>query len=293
MRWLDNLRLSTELAGSPERCVHIGDRESDIFELFCLAQKVGTHFLIRSCVDRLAEDGGTTISQVMAETQASGTHDIQFRDDRGNEQQAKLLIRHAAMTVCPPIGKQRNYQHQQLGIIFAEEINPPKDRSPIFWKLITNLPVANHADAVQKLNWYAQRWNIETFFKTLKTGCRIEKMRLTTASRIANCIALCCVVSWRISWLTMLRRQFPTASPAAVFTDTERALLDRSMSSVRQGMRRDIDFYMTAVARLGGYLDRSRDGPPGTTVLWRGFTRLADLVEGFQAANPSASPTCG
>jgi len=58
-------------------------------------------------------------------------------------------------------------------------------------------------------------------------------------------------------------------------------------------MRRDIVFYMTAVARLVGYLDRPSNDPPGTTVLWRGFTRLADLVEGFQAANPNASPTCG
>jgi hypothetical protein len=44
MRWLENLRQSTELLGSPDRCVHIGDRESDIRELFCLAQKLGTHF---------------------------------------------------------------------------------------------------------------------------------------------------------------------------------------------------------------------------------------------------------
>ncbi|NGO90984.1 MAG: hypothetical protein GBQ79_15510 [Halomonas sp.] len=70
-------------------------------------------------------------------------------------------------------------------------------------------------------------------------------------------------------------------------------LLDQSMPSNRQSTRRDLAFYMTAVARLGGYLDRSNDPPPGTTVLWRGFIRLADLVEGFQAANPSASPTCG
>ena len=46
MRWLDNLRLSTELAGVPERCVHVGDRESDIYELFCLAQDLGTRFLV-------------------------------------------------------------------------------------------------------------------------------------------------------------------------------------------------------------------------------------------------------
>jgi len=229
MRWLDNLRRSTELAGSPDRCVHIGDRESDIFELFCLAQDPGTRFLIRSCVDRLAEDGGTTISQMMEETHSSGTHDIRFRDDRGNEQQTTLSVKQASMVVCPPIGKQKKYPHQHLQVIFAEEINPPEDRPPIFWKLITNLPVATHADAVQKLDWYSRRWNIETFFKTLKTGCRIEDTRLTTADRLANCIVLCCIVSWRISWLTILRRQFPTASPAHA-----RASLRRS-SSRRSG----------------------------------------------------------
>jgi len=67
MRWLDNLRRSTELSGAPERCVHIGDRESDIYELYCLAQELGTNFLVRSCVDRLAEDGKTTIAKVMAD----------------------------------------------------------------------------------------------------------------------------------------------------------------------------------------------------------------------------------
>jgi hypothetical protein len=55
MLWLDSLRLFTELAWSPEPCVHIGsDRESDVFELVCLDQELGTHFLVRSCLDHPA-----------------------------------------------------------------------------------------------------------------------------------------------------------------------------------------------------------------------------------------------
>ncbi len=114
MRWLDNLRLSTELAGCPERCVQIGDRESDIYELYCLAEKLGTNFLVRSCVDRLAEDGDTTIAQVMAEVQSSGTHEVRFRDAQGKDHKAVLSVRHATMMVRPPIGKQKEYRHQQL-----------------------------------------------------------------------------------------------------------------------------------------------------------------------------------
>ena len=59
MRWLANLRQSTELLGEAARCVHIADREGDIWELFCLARELDTHFLIRRCVDRLAGDGST------------------------------------------------------------------------------------------------------------------------------------------------------------------------------------------------------------------------------------------
>lgn len=35
IRWLENMRQSTALLDDPDRCVHIGDRESDIYELFC------------------------------------------------------------------------------------------------------------------------------------------------------------------------------------------------------------------------------------------------------------------
>lgn len=85
-------------------------------------------------------------------------------------------------------------------------MRPAGGQSTIIWKLITNLPVASHADAVHKLEWYVLRCKIEAFFRTLKTECRIEELRLATADRLANCIALCCVVAWRVSWLTMLSR---------------------------------------------------------------------------------------
>ncbi len=293
MRWLDNLRLSTELTGAPERCVHIGDRESDIYELYCLAEELGTGFLVRSCVDRLAENGGTTIAKVMAEVQSSGTHEVRFRDAQGKDHCAVLSVKHATMTVRPPIGKQKKYRHQDLQIIHAEELNPPEGRVPVFWKLITNLPVTTHADAVHKLDWYALRWKIETFFRTLKTGCRIEELRLATADRLANCIALCCVVAWRVSWLTMLSREAPKASPDAVFTNTERSLLERATPERKRNMLRDLNFYIRAVARLGGYLDRTSDAPPGTTVIWRGLSRLADLAEGVRIAEAQPQETYG
>ena len=53
VRWLQNLEQSTALLATPDRCVHVGDRESDIYELFCEAHDAGAHFLFRTCADRL------------------------------------------------------------------------------------------------------------------------------------------------------------------------------------------------------------------------------------------------
>jgi hypothetical protein len=217
----------------------------------------------------------------MKDVAPSCTYRVSFRDASGHDQEALLSVKFTTMVVRPPIGKQKRYRHQQLQIIHAEETNPPADRPPLFWKLITNLEVTTHEDAVCKLGWYARRWSIETFFKTLKTGCRVEEVRLTTADRLANCIALCCVVAWRIHWMTMLRRGNPDAAPEAVFTDVELEFLDRSAPDAGPGDTRNLDFYMIRVARLGGYLARRHDAPPGATVMWRGLSRLADLIEGY------------
>ena len=34
------------------------------------------------------------------------------------------------------------------------------------------------------------------------------------------------------------------------------------------------------MARLGGYLARASDSPPGNTVMWRGLSRLTDITLG-------------
>ena len=84
--------------------------------------------------------------------------------------------------------------------------------------------------------------------------------------------------------MAILERQVPAGSPEAVFTHSERIILERATPHKRKSAPKNLAYYMTALARLGGYLDRNSDPPPGTTVLWRGFTRLADLDEGFRAA---------
>jgi len=189
VRWLENLRQSTALLNEPERCVHIGDRESDIYELFCEAQRIGTHFLVRTCVDRLAGNGKHTIAYEMNEVRIKGLHRIEVRDAKGNHSEAVLEIRYRRVRVLPPIGKQQRYPETTLYVIHAHERGTPKGRERIEWKLITDLPVTSRAEAIEKLNWYAARWKIETFHKILKSGCKAEDSKLRTAERLLRLLA--------------------------------------------------------------------------------------------------------
>ena len=189
-----------------------------------------------------------------------------------------LTIGHAAMTVRPPVGKQRKHQRQTFGSSMPRSLIRRKG-APVFWRPVTNLPVESHAQAVHKREWPALRWKIETFLRTLKAGCRIEDIRPATAGRRANGIALCRIVAWRVPWLTMLGRGTHGASPAAVFAEAERGLPERATPDQKRNNPRDLDVHVRAIARPGGYPDRAADPPPGSTVIWRGFSRLADPAE--------------
>jgi hypothetical protein len=282
VRWLEDLRQSTELLGDPGRCVHIGDRESDIWELFCLARQLGTHFLVRTCVDRVAEDGNTTVATQIKHSALRGLHLIEVRNRRGEPEKAALELRFQRILVRPPKDKQKNYPELVLTAIHAKEDKAPKDRDRIDWKLLTDLPVRSCLDAIEKLEWYAPRWKIETFHKILKSGCRAEEARLRTAERLVNLIAILCILSWRIFWITMLNRTTPAASPDEAFTELDQYLLDELLPNKPDSHpTASIAAYIVKLARLGGYLARAHDPPPGNIVIWRGLSRLTDIELGI------------
>jgi hypothetical protein len=284
IRWLDNLRQSTTLLERPETCVHIGDRESDIYELFCTAKDAGTHFLLRTCVDRLAGDGSHTIAVEMAETRCKGLHRVEVRDRHGDISHAILEVKFRRINVRPPIGKQSRYPELDLTVLHATERRKPRGRDRIDWKLITDLSITSRADAIEKLNWYAQRWKIETFHKILKSGCGAERSKLRTAERLVNLLATFCILSWRIFWMTMLNRCTRHMKPTLAFTPLEIDLLNRILPEPVDSLTRprpSLNASLTQLARLGGYMNRAGDAPPGNTVIWRGISRLTDIEIGY------------
>lgn len=252
---------------------------------------LGTHFLVRTCVDRLALDGKHTVSAVMAGVPPAGIHKIEVTAEDGTTSTAELELRFARVRVLPPIGKQKRYPSLDLTILHARETAEPIGRARLEWKLATDLAMASTDDAIEALRWYGCRWKIELFHKVLKSGCRAESARLQTAERLSKLIAVFCIVAWRVFWTTMIARKAPEAPAELALTKAEMGLLERAVPN--KGLPaelgttapgRTLSAYLAKVARLGGYLARTRDPPPGNLVMWRGWSRLADLMLGAELA---------
>ena len=232
---------------------------------------------------RLAGDGKHTVADEMSAAPACGLHRIQVGNDKGEKSEAVLEIRFRRIRLLPPIGKQKEYPELRLTVIHAQERGNPHERERIDWKLITDLPVTSRHDALQKIRWYSLRWKIETFHKILKSGCCAETSKLRTASRLVNFIAILCILGWRIFWLAMANRSMPNAAPHPAFTGLEVTLLDKVVKDKTEGRRRrkPLSTYINKLARLGGYLARAHDPPPGNMLLWRGLSRLTNIQIGF------------
>ena len=93
--------------------------------------------------------------------------------------------------------------------------------------------------------------------------------------------AIIVIVAWRVFWLTMMNRTSPNSPAATVLTDTEIEILDL-LGKTEPPKKKTVAHYLIEIAKIGGYLARERDPPPGNMIIWRGLSRLTDIHMGFE-----------
>ena len=151
--------------------------------------------------------------------------------------------------------------------------------------LLANRPVDALDQALERLRWYACRWNIEVFHRTLKSGCNIEDRQLGTADRLEACLAIDMVVAWRIQHLTWFGRAVPDMPCTAVFDDDQwKAIVVFKTRKPPPPQPPSLRQMIVMVAMLGGFIARKRDGEPGTETLWIGLQRMDDITAMYQSA---------
>ena len=163
----------------------------------------------------------------------------------------------------------------------AWEGRPPANTRASEWFLLTTLNISVAADAEQCLRWYALRWRIEDWHRVLKSGCRIEDLAHHSAERLRRAIAINLVIAWRIMLMTLLGRETPELPAEVLFADIEIRTLHAWAKKKRMKPPAQLGDAVRLVAKIGGYLGRNNDPPPGHQLLWRGYTEFQFMCLGF------------
>ena len=283
-RWIEGVRNSNQLLGESKRIIHVGDREADIYEFFQAALADKSNFIVRIKVDRRTTEETITINDIIADARVKGHYEVTYQDSEGKQVKANLQVKYEEVTIRPPFGiKTKTCSDLTLTVIHAQEVSKPgKGREPIDWKLVTSLPVKSLAAATEKLQWYTLRWKIEVFFKVLKSGCKVEDSKLRTAESLCKLIAVYSILAWRVFWLTMANRISDELPPQTALSEQEIAIIDHLKKDPPGSEKKNLSTYILKIAKLGGYLARTRDSPPGNIVMWRGLARLSDIQLGIE-----------
>lgn len=280
IKWLNSLRKVAEVQKlCPDtRLVSIGDRESDIYELFLEAAKeAGPGLLVRAERSRNRRVEQEFLWDFMAKRATAGFIKIHIPHSGSRKARNVLLdLRFAQVDLRPPKGYTTAVR--VWAVYVRERGAKPK---PLEWMLLTTVPVESFADAQKRVEWYSGRWGIEVFHRTLKSGCRIKDRQLETADRLEACLGMDMVVAWRVYYLTMLGRETPNVPCTVFFKDIEWKALccfvnKTPFPPLKPPTIREAVFM---VAGMGGHLKRKGDGFPGTQTIWRGLAKLYGASE--------------
>lgn len=215
LRWIE--ATSVWLNGLCSCPAYAADREADIMALLVRARQLehAADYLIRCQHTHALPEGGRLWQQL---AQAPVLGQVRFELSAGRGRKARSVTqRIRVQRVQLDDGAK---QCLPVTCVLAEEIGAPKGAKPVLWRLLSNRQVDTLEQALELIDWYRPRWEIELLFLILKEGCRIEALQLQDIQRIETVLALYLVVAWLINQLMRLGRALPQL-PADVLLDRD------------------------------------------------------------------------
>ena len=295
IRWINVLKKCHQMEFGQTHIIHIADRECDLYEFYRDAADLGEQVLVRAAKNRAInkrlrrDPPSVRLFDYLKAKKAQGrtTLSIQVNGEK-KYRTAELSIVYRPISMPAPAGKTvkkdgANLPMVPLYAIMAIERRPPRNQAGILWVLLTNIEIHNLDEAIEKIQWYSRRWNIEVFHKVLKSGCGIENAQLRHADRLKKYIVLKSIVAWRLFWFARAHEHNQDDCCSTVLSKSEWSLLYRKTKKTKHLPNKPptIGDALIWIAKLGGYIGRTSDPPPGMISLWRGWQRLMDMVEDY------------
>ncbi len=308
-RWLEMLQRGEQIARSVPntKFVIVGDSESDIGEIFCEASDLAQNcdFIIRrshphsikSAVDSATGKSidAKTVDEALSQAQWRTEQLIEVSerdaptrpDDKKRARKQERTARETSVSLraitIELAGPRRpgggSLRDVTLNVVEVLELSPIADEPPIRWVLFTTRPILTIENLLSITGGYCLRWPVELFFKTLKSGLKIEDMKYETLERYYVAFSMLTVVAWRVEYLKGICRTDPEGSAQKYFTPSE-------WMAIMAFLRKPVDpsnppttkEFMIAIAQLGGYINKKSQGDPGSKTIceaWRVLTLLS------------------
>jgi hypothetical protein len=312
-RWLVSYRKACLLAQqNPQtQFISVGDRESDILELIVEAVQAkeeynGADIIIRInhhrvlanekskksspktlCDEIQLEDAEEQrkLKKKLAKAPILGEIEFVIPSRNGKpERKVKQAVRAITVKLNGKKVGDKQYPSVSTNAVCCVEENPPVGEKPICWMFFTTLPIDTLAQVINVIKFYLCRWEIEVFFKILKSGCKIEERELKTADRLKNMMTVFFILAWRIMYVMSMGRKHPDIPCSEVFEDAEwKSVFKIMQKTAIPPTPPSLGTMIFMIAQLGGYQSGKNRPPPGPKVMWRGMNKMSDFALAWES----------
>lgn len=267
------------------RPIHVMDREGDAYEVMMAVVDAGDSAVIR-CAQNRRVDGPLTRAHEAVRSQPVLTREVlTVRRKAGvPERPAWVDVRSKRVALEPDLQKYPHAIAMTWNLVEVWEPDPPEGVEAVHWLIWTLEPAATADEALEVVRKYTCRWPIEEVHLVYKSGCHMEDLRLETWDRLEKAVTVESAVAARIVALRDAARETPDAAATALLSAEEVEVLTCHFNQGRSPSELTLGQAVLWIGRLGGHLNRKRDGMPGVRTLWRGLHNLTWLVAGFRAS---------
>jgi hypothetical protein len=291
-RWLMGCRAAAKVLRNSSAVTMVADRESDLYPLFA-ERPAHLDLIVRAAQNRKLADGGHLFDALNdAALLAAVEVRVAPRGPGDKGRIAKVELRAGKVCIaCPRAYRKTGLaQTLELTLVEAREVDAPKGKAALHWRLFTTHAVEDAAQANEVVQLYRLRWRIEQTFRALKSdGLALEDSQVTDAERMFNLAAMGLAGAVRTIQLVDARDGSPRPSSDVIDDELAPALLRISKSLEGNTARQknhhqpnSLAFVAWIAARLGGWNCYYK--PPGPKTMRDGWNRLMPMLQGYALA---------
>lgn len=300
-RWIESIAASQAVLEQAEEVTMVADREGDIFEVAARVPDSKTHLLVRARGNRRVHEAAGLLYEQMLEQDVAGHYTISVRGDKRQgrrKRTARIEVRYGRVHLRRPKRLRGSAYPEAVPVYVVEareqQATVPEGEEPIHWCLLTSHVVEDFARARQVIDWYRQRWQIEQYFRLLKSeGLNLEEALLEDGQALKRLCLMALGAALAVMRLLAVRSGTSTQPVGHVLTRPEQHCLAELMPEWEGSTRKQQNPHETGtlawaswlIARLGGWKGYASQRPPGPITYYRGMYRFAAIYQGWKLAH--------